>query len=406
MKPVHRSSRRLARLLVAGALLLSLAAAGTAAGAAPAAPRTVWPWQDIMTEGFEAGFPTPGWYVYDQNGTTNGEYYWGAVDCMHRSGSHSAWGTGAGADAGGLACGGFPPDNARSWMVYGPFDLSPFADAELEFWLWNFSATSDILYWKASADGMTWVTGGQHSGVTGPGYTPEWEQFTFDLGPWTGDSSVWVAWYFNTDDDKTIEGPYVDDIVLRGLPAQAVFRSAAANDGWVRESTEMSSVGGARNSVGVTCRVGDDALDRQYRSILDFQTRSLPDGAVIIGAVLEIKGAGGTGTNPTLTHGSFTADIRTGAFHSVAALEVQDFQAAPTLRQAARFGPLSTDGWYRAALRAEALPLINTTGRTQVRLRFTVGDDDDEVADYLAFVCGDALAPARRPVLRVAYLLP
>jgi hypothetical protein len=180
----------------------------------------------------------------------------------------------------------------------------------------------------------------------------------------------------------------------------------AAYDGWVRESTETSSVGGALNAGAVMCRVGDDGLDRQFQSILDFNTRSLPNDAEILSAVLEIKGSRLVGANPFGTHGALLADLRTGGFHNALALEVQDFQAVASQTRAGRFGALSPDGWYRASLPSEALSQVNMTGHTQFRLHFATGDNDDLEADYLAFLCGDALAARNRPVLRVSYLVP
>ncbi len=73
------------------------------------------------------------------------------------------------------------------------------------------------------------------------------------------------------------------------VPVTATFKSVAANDGWVLESSETSGVGGTLDSAATTCRVGDDAADRQYRAILDFNTGSLPNDAVITGVALRIK---------------------------------------------------------------------------------------------------------------------
>ena len=80
-------------------------------------------------------------------------------------------------------------------------------------------------------------------------------------------------------------------VVHHGGPVllEASFRSVGAYDGWVLEQDEASGKGGTFDATATTGRVGDDASDRQYRSILHFDTSSLPDDAVITGVTLRIK---------------------------------------------------------------------------------------------------------------------
>jgi hypothetical protein len=228
-----------------------------------------------------------------------------------------------------------------------------------------------------------------------------------DLDTYAGDASVWIRFALDTSYADTFpEGAYVDDIVVRGRPLlTANYRSMAANDGWVRESTEASEAGGTISAAG-TCRAGDDAADRQYRSILDFNTRSLPDDAVILSAVLEAKKTGLVGDSWSATHGALLIDIRRGGFNKAVALEIMDFQAAANLNAVASFVSVPGGNWFRASLSADALAKINLTGHTQFRVRYAIGDDDDGAADYFAFACGDAVKARSRPVLRVTYRLP
>ncbi len=189
------------------------------------------------------------------------------------------------------------------------------------------------------------------------------------------------------------------------VPVTATFKSVAANDGWVLESSETSVAGGTLDSTATTCRVGDDAGDRQYRSILDFNTGSLPNDAVITGVALRIKSSSVVGTSPFGTHGKLTADVRRGAFSGNLALEPADFQAAASKSSAGTFGTAPASGWYRSDLLASAYSKVNVKGHTQVRLRFATDDNDDMSADYLAFLCGNATA-ASRPQLIITYYLP
>ena len=72
-------------------------------------------------------------------------------------------------------------------------------------------------------------------------------------------------------------------------PVTAAFRSVAASDGSLLEAGENSNLGGALDAPGVTFALGDDGLNRQFRSILSFNTASLPDNAVISSVLLKIR---------------------------------------------------------------------------------------------------------------------
>ncbi len=71
----------------------------------------------------------------------------------------------------------------------------------------------------------------------------------------------------------------------------ATFYSIAAEDGFITESTETSGVGGSANSTAVNdgIRAGDTSSKQQIKSILSFDTSSLPDNATIVSATLRVK---------------------------------------------------------------------------------------------------------------------
>jgi len=194
--------------------------------------------------------------------------------------------------------------------------------------------------------------------------------------------------------------------VLHFVYLQKNLRSQGANDGWALESTETSSMGGTADSTAITGRLGDDASDRQYRSILSFNTASLPDTAEILTVILKIKPGSIVGTNPFTTHGALRADIRTPYFGTAAALVVGDFQAGASRSAVGTFGSTPISGWYQATLTGTAFPFVNLTGTTQFRLRFVNGDDDDTSADYLYFYSGDFGTTSSRPLLIIRYYVP
>lgn len=176
-------------------------------------------WQTIIYTDFEGDFPGP-WTVLDGDGSTNGEYYWGKRNCRAYSETYSGWAVGAGADGAALSCGVNYPDNAGSWMVYGPFSLENSSAAELRFKLWlDVETNYDYICELASTDGTNFY------GQCTTGESGVWIDRLLDLsnvpglGNLLGQSQVWVALYFYSDYSVNYpEGVYVDEIVLRRCP--------------------------------------------------------------------------------------------------------------------------------------------------------------------------------------------
>jgi hypothetical protein len=176
-------------------------------------------WTTILTEDFEGAFPGP-WWIFD-NLPGYGEYVWNDRPCQAFSGSWSGWAVGGGADGGSLSCGSTYPNNAESWMVYGPFSLADATDAEMRFKLWlNTQPSSDYACWMASINGANFY-GDCLSGDSG-GWMDQVMDLTAvnTLGDLTGEPEVWVLLRFFSD--TTIgfsEGAHVDDILLRKCTA-------------------------------------------------------------------------------------------------------------------------------------------------------------------------------------------
>jgi hypothetical protein len=189
------------------------------------------------------------------------------------------------------------------------------------------------------------------------------------------------------------------------------FRSNGKNDGWVLESKEDSNRGGSKDAKSTTIVLGDDKQDRQFRSILDFPTDSLPDNAVITKALLMIKGAGVVGTDPFQTHQNIVVDIRSGPFGYIGpfpyrGLQNLDFQAASSKDVVGTIQNNPYYGWYWTWLDSSAFQYINRYGITQFRLRFQLDDNDDRGNDHMRFYSGDASNLADRPQLSVEYYVP
>lgn len=182
-----------------------------------------------------------------------------------------------------------------------------------------------------------------------------------------------------------------------------IYRSQGGNDGWVLESSETSGTGGAMDSAAATLNVGDDSANRQYRTVLSFNTAKLPDTAAITKVTLKVKKQSMTGGgNPINTLGGFMVDVKKGNFGK-AALQLTDFNAKSSKTLGA-FKPALKSGWYTLNL-SVASAQINKTGNTQISLRFKLDDDNNAAANFLSLHSGNA-GTASRPQLIIEYYVP
>ncbi|MFZ5922351.1 MAG: choice-of-anchor Q domain-containing protein [Chloroflexota bacterium] len=190
----------------------------------------------------------------------------------------------------------------------------------------------------------------------------------------------------------------------------STLRSQASYDGWVLESSELSNNGGSLNRYATTFRLGDDKVRRQYRSILTFSTKGLPDNAAISKVTLKIRRQGVIGGgNPVTSFQGLMADVRRGFLGTSIVLQTGDFNARASsgYKSFGPFKPALVTGWYSinlTAAKAYINKLASAGGVTQIRLRFKL-DDNNAVANYLSLYSGNA-SSALRPQLIIEYYVP
>jgi hypothetical protein len=185
----------------------------------------------------------------------------------------------------------------------------------------------------------------------------------------------------------------------------ATIHAVAAEDGYILETRENSGMGGVTNASLPVLMVGDDGYDRQFRSILSLDTGSLPDNAVVLSAILKIRRNVVLGEDPFLTHGKLWVELGSPFFGSGYPLEPADFQAASG-GIAGILGGTPVNSWHSARFNLTSLPKLNLAGNTQLRLRFSLDDNDDLGLDAIRFLSGNALNPATHPLLLITYSLP
>ena len=174
-------------------------------------------WTTIISENFEGSFPGV-WNVFDNNGNSYGVYTWGKRTCRPYAGSYSGWGVGGGTNGAALSCGSNYPDNADSWMVYGPFSLvgATAGDLSYKLWLHTEGGGNEGVIRLASINGTNFY------GTFTSGNSGGWIDRTLDLtavptlGNLMGQPNVWVALrFYSNGSTNYAEGSYVDNIVLR-----------------------------------------------------------------------------------------------------------------------------------------------------------------------------------------------
>ncbi|MGB8215004.1 MAG: choice-of-anchor Q domain-containing protein [Anaerolineales bacterium] len=210
-----------------------------------------------------------------------------------------------------------------------------------------------------------------------------------------------VAWYSGDAKHNKSSGALAHLVYY-----QRAFYSIGAQDGWVLQASKGSRLGGSLDASSPTFQLGDDALNRQYRGFLSFDTSVLPRNAIIGGAELMIKQDGSpTGLNPFTSLGRLDADIKDGFFGLSPALELLDFNALPSAYRVGVFDPTPLGGWYSAPLDLKGRSLIDRGGLTQFRLYFSKPTNNNNQADFMQFFSGNYDGDLGRPLLIIYYTL-
>jgi hypothetical protein len=245
----------------------------------------------VFSDGFEGTFPGS-WQVIDQGGAsgTGIGTKWGRSTYRKAGGTASAWCAAAGANA--SAPGGNYKPLMDTWMVYGPFTLASTSTAWAEFDLFmDVEYGYDEMFWGVSTDGTNFdgyvVSPGPDGYTTGETGVPGFghEVFSFEEIPGVvGQTQVWFAVQFASDEEFQYEGAYVDNVVIKKSPTQAPFGSF---------DTPANGATGVTGAIPVTGWAVDDqqvTSVKIYRNPLAGEPTQ-PNGKVYLGDSVFIPGA-------------------------------------------------------------------------------------------------------------------
>ncbi|MEW4276122.1 extracellular catalytic domain type 1 short-chain-length polyhydroxyalkanoate depolymerase [Priestia megaterium] len=197
--------------------------------------------------------------------------------------------------------------------------------------------------------------------------------------------------FFSVDAAGNQEGVKTEVYQISGTSEKSsVFSSLAAEDGFIGNL----SADGMSSSIH---KIGDKRMYNTdtYRTILSFDTSSLPDDASITDVSLKIYRKSSTGNISSLK-----GDIKSGVFGTSSALEQIDYQASPSISAAFQMSVPSLDNGYTTIqLPSSLLGYMNRNGKTQFRL--SSSGSADFLSDVVEIYGGDN--PAYAPTLTVSY---
>lgn len=250
------------------------------------------------------------------------------------------------------------------------------------------------------------IVGASITSITGGSATR-----TVTVNTGTGSGTIRLDVIDNNIQDVT--GRLLVDVFTSGqvysINRTLAFNSVGAQDGFVIESSENSNTGASTDSLSAFLALGDHDANRQIRSIVSFNTNSIPDNAVITGVTLKLKKSFViNGGDPMMMFQGFMIDLKNGFFGTVPTLQLMDFQAAASSTYGP-FSPALVSNTYSINLtagKASINKLSTNGGLTQIRLRFQLDDNNNGVANYLSPHSGDATNVADRPKLVITYKLP
>jgi hypothetical protein len=231
---------------------------------------------------------------------------------------------------------------------------------------------------------------------------------------WLNNTCANSIWCDGADLDRSnqVDIPDIDNLtsywLIGDYPIQIedTFTSIALQDGRVYD-IDGDGTGDGANSTDATTealRLGDWSANESYRSIVSFDTSSMPPDATILSANLQLTCGKEQGISPFDWPATCNIDIASPSFGAVA-LEDSDYQAVANANAVASFNqnPIVGQTITSTEFNAQGCSNINTDATTQLRIYFTTPTNSNGIKDYLGFYSGKATNPINHPKLIVRY---
>ncbi|MFT4758915.1 MAG: hypothetical protein ACI9XO_001546 [Paraglaciecola sp.] len=184
----------------------------------------------------------------------------------------------------------------------------------------------------------------------------------------------------------------------------ATFFSDGAVDGYVDIETNAINGSGLRmGDEGISCCSGGS--DNNYRSILSFNTSSLPNNAQVTGASIYMIRSSADDNPFERNDKTPVLDIKNGNFGTSTALEVADGAAAASATDIGCFHGTGEENKFAIRIDVDAAGLthINTSGVTQFRAYI---QEEDWSNEYISFYDGGGAATALPLDVQIAQYKP
>jgi hypothetical protein len=169
-------------------------------------------WNHVFSETFSAPVESTVWSAIDNDGDTNGEYYWATGVYASTNVTDTIARAISGGTDGMLLSENDPyPDNVDSWLILGPFSTEGSDRATITFDYWFDAALLDYFGVAVSTDGVN------YTGTRLSGGLPGWHNVSHSLNDFVGEEKVWVAFTFTTDasgNQTNRLGAYMDNVNL------------------------------------------------------------------------------------------------------------------------------------------------------------------------------------------------